>query len=493
MKIGVAGREGGQQGVNSVQVLGDGGAMVTRVRNRDFGIFVGGGNIGTPMFRGRGTGVASDNLVGVRMVAMIGKKHGSTPPKGPTTGLWGLPGEGDGCNESLGPQLQNARCRVQGIDLPKKAETGITAEWALSNKTKNRLTHAYNGNSAVAGGQPDLPRQIAAVGKEIAMVKAALGLPSDENPGAYKDWEPQQLRDQLTELQKKENLLLAQQQRVSASSAENGWRISARLILKDGESQSFRGRLARLLQSQTVSAFGKCPPLGATDSEVHVEFFSSSTDGAGKIHAVLQRAIADCKDEFSSTHCEVVPAAQPPGLTVWSHIEGERSLHSGEMDPVNEGQGWSKGTPDRGQNDDGVSSTTRERAHHRPQDAWPREVRILDESFGNLVDKDVRDATTRIRKVAHSLYDDFYFFFRLKIHNPQLYELVPTWKSTAGTKRVENEMDVAEARWQYGQATVALQKAILYRECLTRWYWHGGSAPPAALIQEIKEKMELDF
>mmetsp|Transcript_39157 Transcript_39157/g.77019 ORF Transcript_39157/g.77019 Transcript_39157/m.77019 type:complete len:410 (+) Transcript_39157:391-1620(+) len=261
MKIGVAGREGGQQGVNSVQVLGDGGAMVTRVRNRDFGIFVGGADIGTPMFRGRGTGVrnrdfengqkgadmlwdnesgvASDNLVGVRMVAMIRKKHGSTPPKGPTTGLWRLRGEGDGCTyRSLGPQLQNARCRVEGIDQPKKAEAGIAAEWALSNKTKNRLAHVYNGNGT---NIERLEQQIEKVTKDIEKVEGDIeavlknrrairtGQGQGRTAALYGEnffWknedelkaEEEQLRKEKEQLREKENLLLAQQQQASASS-----------------------------------------------------------------------------------------------------------------------------------------------------------------------------------------------------------------------------------------------------------------------------------
>uniref|UniRef100_A0A0G4HVD8 Uncharacterized protein n=1 Tax=Chromera velia CCMP2878 TaxID=1169474 RepID=A0A0G4HVD8_9ALVE len=82
-----------------------------------------------------------------------------------------------------------------------------SAEWALSSKT---IAHMYNGNSVAVVGQPDLQKQIAAVREKIAMVEAALGLPSEGNRDTYKDWEPKQLRDELKQLTNKENLLLAQ-------------------------------------------------------------------------------------------------------------------------------------------------------------------------------------------------------------------------------------------------------------------------------------------
>jgi len=183
--------------------------------------------------------VASDNLVGVRMVAMIRKKHGSTPPKGPTTGLWRLRGEGDGCTyRSLGPQLQNARCRVEGIDQPKKAEAGIAAEWALSNKTKNRLAHAYHGNGT---NIERLEQQIEKVTKDIEKVEGDIeavlknrrairtGQGQGRTAALYGEnffWknedelkaEEEQLRKEKEQLREKENLLLAQQQQASASS-----------------------------------------------------------------------------------------------------------------------------------------------------------------------------------------------------------------------------------------------------------------------------------
>uniref|UniRef100_A0A0G4H2F5 Uncharacterized protein n=1 Tax=Chromera velia CCMP2878 TaxID=1169474 RepID=A0A0G4H2F5_9ALVE len=61
-------------------------------------------------------------------------------------------GRCDGCDARVASELQNAplcRFRVRGGEpLEKGRDTGVAAEWALSNKTKNRVAHSYYGNSA---------------------------------------------------------------------------------------------------------------------------------------------------------------------------------------------------------------------------------------------------------------------------------------------------------------------------------------------------------
>eukprot|EP00820_Chromera_velia_P007395 Cvel_19689.t1-p1 / transcript=Cvel_19689.t1 / gene=Cvel_19689 / organism=Chromera_velia_CCMP2878 / gene_product=hypothetical protein / transcript_product=hypothetical protein / location=Cvel_scaffold1718:1-6612(-) / protein_length=668 / sequence_SO=supercontig / SO=protein_coding / is_pseudo=false len=70
---------------------------------------------------------------------------------GVAAGLEQRLGRRDGCDARLASELQNAPlCRFHvrgGGPLENGGDTGVAAEWALSNKTKNRLAHAYHGNT----------------------------------------------------------------------------------------------------------------------------------------------------------------------------------------------------------------------------------------------------------------------------------------------------------------------------------------------------------
>uniref|UniRef100_A0A0G4F4B9 Uncharacterized protein n=1 Tax=Chromera velia CCMP2878 TaxID=1169474 RepID=A0A0G4F4B9_9ALVE len=113
------------------------------------------------------------------------------------------------------------------------ADTGVAAEWTLSNKTKNRLAHAYHGNGTVEERIEKVEGEIEEVKGKIQKVEKNL-LAIDENEertrsahGAlyYKLSEEQlrkkeeQLRDDLKQLRKKENLLLAEKQQQASSSS----------------------------------------------------------------------------------------------------------------------------------------------------------------------------------------------------------------------------------------------------------------------------------
>uniref|UniRef100_A0A0G4HVY8 Uncharacterized protein n=1 Tax=Chromera velia CCMP2878 TaxID=1169474 RepID=A0A0G4HVY8_9ALVE len=62
-------------------------------------------------------------------------------------GLEQLLGGRDGCAANLALDLQNAHFRDGVRGGEPFEDTSVVAEWALSKKTKNRLAHAYNGNS----------------------------------------------------------------------------------------------------------------------------------------------------------------------------------------------------------------------------------------------------------------------------------------------------------------------------------------------------------
>uniref|UniRef100_A0A0G4HL07 Uncharacterized protein n=1 Tax=Chromera velia CCMP2878 TaxID=1169474 RepID=A0A0G4HL07_9ALVE len=107
--------------------------------------------------------------------------------------------------------LPDERDPARGSSIPPRG-------WALSGKTRNRLAHAYNGNSAGQGGESDLEK----VTRKIEQVEAALGGKTDpQEVGIYRGahWTMEGLRDELKQLRKKEeqlreekNLLLRQQQ-----------------------------------------------------------------------------------------------------------------------------------------------------------------------------------------------------------------------------------------------------------------------------------------
>uniref|UniRef100_A0A0G4FIH4 Uncharacterized protein n=1 Tax=Chromera velia CCMP2878 TaxID=1169474 RepID=A0A0G4FIH4_9ALVE len=75
-----------------------------------------------------------------------------SPPEGPAEGLKQHLAGRDGCKLELESELQNSHFRRDGVrggePFAEGADTGVAAEWALSNKTKNRLAHAYNGNTS---------------------------------------------------------------------------------------------------------------------------------------------------------------------------------------------------------------------------------------------------------------------------------------------------------------------------------------------------------
>uniref|UniRef100_A0A0G4F562 Uncharacterized protein n=1 Tax=Chromera velia CCMP2878 TaxID=1169474 RepID=A0A0G4F562_9ALVE len=75
----------------------------------------------------------------------------------PPRGLEQLRGGRDGCDANRASKLQNTQFRdvVRGgepFEEPRHggADTDVAAEWALSNKTKNRLAHAYHGNTSAS-------------------------------------------------------------------------------------------------------------------------------------------------------------------------------------------------------------------------------------------------------------------------------------------------------------------------------------------------------
>uniref|UniRef100_A0A0G4FKX3 Uncharacterized protein n=1 Tax=Chromera velia CCMP2878 TaxID=1169474 RepID=A0A0G4FKX3_9ALVE len=154
----------------------------------------------------------------------------------------GLEGRRGGCDARLASELQNAplcRFRVRrGEPFEKGGDIGVAAEWALSNKTKNRIAHAYYGNTsaAAAAGQPDYQTQIAALEVKIAKVEAALDPNSDVNArgmyasGCTRDELKSELQRLRKDLHDNKQLLLAQQQQqqqqASASSGRIRWGLA---------------------------------------------------------------------------------------------------------------------------------------------------------------------------------------------------------------------------------------------------------------------------
>uniref|UniRef100_A0A0K6S988 Uncharacterized protein n=1 Tax=Chromera velia CCMP2878 TaxID=1169474 RepID=A0A0K6S988_9ALVE len=180
-----------------------------------------------------------------------GRWRRGVEPARPSRGLEQRLSGRDGCDANLASELQNAHFRDGVRGGEPFEDTGVVAEWALSNKTKNRLAHAYNGNTAVAGGQTqidEVKRKITTVEEDIRTKKAkiaglerALGITDDDPVGnllhpQYTALNNQltSLNNQLTELQKEKNLLLAQQQQVSASSASYFTEVDRKAFLDSG-------------------------------------------------------------------------------------------------------------------------------------------------------------------------------------------------------------------------------------------------------------------
>uniref|UniRef100_A0A0G4I7S3 Uncharacterized protein n=1 Tax=Chromera velia CCMP2878 TaxID=1169474 RepID=A0A0G4I7S3_9ALVE len=184
---------------------------------------------------------------------------------------------------------------------PSKSSQIPPTAWALSGKTRNRLAHVYNGNSAGQEGESDLDE----VKRKIREVEAAMGGSTvQEEVGIYGGIERKDLAPLLTELLKKETRLAG----ASSSAAAQALRRQppppaterevsvAHLFFKPGaERRGIRGFLAaKSLRGHGMKGYvRRLEERGFQEVEVLIIVLAEH-------HAFFLELIAELRDQFGN-------------------------------------------------------------------------------------------------------------------------------------------------------------------------------------------------